>query len=92
MAKTVGKGYLLKVGKSYVLEADVSYPQNLHDLHNDLLFMCEKRKISGIEKVVLNLYHKKKYIIHITALDQALKHALVLDKVHWPIKFAKAHG
>ena len=52
-----------------------SYPNNLHDLHNDLPFMWER-------KLVLNLNDKKKYIIYVMALDQALKHGLVLDKVH----------
>ena len=64
------------------MEVHVSYPNDLHDLHNDLLFMCEKRKIIGAQKLVLNLYDKKKYVIHIVALDQVLKHGLVLDKVH----------
>ena len=40
----VGKGYLLEVGKGYLLEVDISYSHNLHDLHNDLPFMCEKRR------------------------------------------------
>ena len=30
---------------------------------------------------------KKKYVIHIRALDQALKHGLVLEKIHRAIKF-----
>ena len=47
--------------KGYLLEVDMSYSQNLHDLHNDLLFMCEKRKIN---RVVPNLYNQKKCVIH----------------------------
>ena len=31
--------------KGYLLEVDVRYPKKLHDLHNDLPFMCEKMKI-----------------------------------------------
>ena len=72
MTKKVGKGYLLEVGKGYVLEVDVSYPQNLHKLHNDLPFMCEKRMIIRVQKLVSNLYNKKKYVVHIAELDQAL--------------------
>ena len=87
IAKKVGKGYLLDIGKVYFLQVDVSYPQNLHDLHNNLLFMCQKRKINGVQKLVPNLYDKKRYVIHIMALDQALKHGLVLNKVHWVIEF-----
>ena len=76
-----------KARKGYLLEVHVSYPNDLHDLHNDILFMCEKRKVIGAPKLVLNLYDKKKYVIHIVALDQVLKHGLVLDKVHQVIEF-----
>ena len=76
-------GRLAKLGsKGYMLEVDVKYPKEPHDLHNDLPFMCEKMKINKVEKLVPNLYDKNKYVIHIRALDQALKHGLVLEKVH----------
>ena len=73
--------------KGYFLEVDVKYPKELHNFHNDLPFMCEKLKINGIEKLVLNLYNKVRYVIHIRALDQALKHGLVLEKIHRAIEF-----
>ena len=34
--------------KGYLLEVDFSYPQELHDEHNDLPFMCEKMEINGV--------------------------------------------
>ena len=68
--------------KGYLLEIDVSYPRELHDSHNNLLFMCERIEINHVEKLVPNLRNKKNYIIHIKALDQALKHGLILDKIH----------
>ena len=49
--------------------------------HNDLPFMCERMNINGVEKLIPNLFDKKKYVIHIRALDQALKHGLVLEKI-----------
>ena len=49
--------------------------------------MCEKMKINKVEKLVPNLYDKKKYVIHIRALDQAVKHGLILEKVHHMIEF-----
>ena len=76
-----------EAGKCYLLEVDVSYPNDLLNLHNNLPLICEKRKISEVQKLVPNLYDKKKYIIHITALDQALEHGLVLDKVRGVIEF-----
>ena len=63
--------------KGYTLEVDVRYPRKLHDSHNDLPFMCKRMKINGVEKLIPNWYDKKRYVIHIRALDQALKHGLV---------------
>ena len=73
--------------KGYLLEVDVKYPKELHDLHNDIPFMCEKMKINKVEKLVPNLYDKKKDVTHIRALDQTLKHGFVLKKVHRVIEF-----
>ena len=73
--------------KGYLLEVDVKYPKELHDSPNDLPFMCKKLKINGVEKLIPNLFDKKKYVIHIRALDQALKHGLVLEKIHRAIEF-----
>ena len=73
--------------EGYLLEVDVRYPKELHDSHNDLLFMCEKMNISGVEKLVPDLNDKKNYIVHIKALNQALKHGLILEKVHRVIEF-----
>ena len=39
-------------------------------------------KIGRVEKLVPNLKDKKRYVVHIKALDQALKHGLKLKKVH----------
>ena len=72
------KGYLL---------VDVKYPTDLHDSHNDLAFVCDKMKINKVEKLVPNLRDKKNYVIHIRALDQALRHGLVLERIHRAIEF-----
>ena len=57
--------FAAKKDYGYLLEVDVSYPKELHDLHNDLPFMCTKMKINGVEKLIPNLYYKRKYIVHI---------------------------
>ena len=49
--------------------------------------MCGRMKINGVEKLVPNLYDKKNYIIHIRALDQPLKHGLILERIHQLIEF-----
>ena len=71
-----------RTDKGYILEVDVSYPKELHNPHNNLPFMCERMEINGVEKLVNNLRDKKGYVIHIKALDQALTHGLVLDRIH----------
>ena len=74
----------------YLLGVDVKYPRELHDLHNDIPFMCGKMKINGVEKLIPNLYYKKKYIIHIRALKQALDHGLILEKIRRCIRFRQS--
>ena len=59
----------------------------LHNLHNDLPFMCEKMESNKVKKLVPNLYDKKKYVIHMRELNQALKHGLILERVHCMIEF-----
>ena len=76
--------------KGYLLEVDFHYPKELHNSHNDLPFMCERMKINGVEKLIPNLYDKKRYLIHIRALEQALKHALVLEYIHKAMEFKQS--
>ena len=76
--------------RGYLLEVDVAHPRELHDYHNDLPFMCGRMKINGIEKLVPNLYYKKKYVIHIRALKQALDHGLVLEKIYRVMEFKQS--
>ena len=76
-----------RTDKGYVLVVVVSYPEELHNSHNDLPFMCERMKINGVEKLVPNLRDKKSYVIHIQALNQALQHGLRLDRIHRAIEF-----
>ena len=47
-------------------------------------------KIGRVEKLAPNLKRKKRYVEHIKALDQALKHGLKLKKVHGVIKFQQS--
>ena len=85
--KTIAEELATKKNYGYLLEVDVAYPKELHDYHNDIPFMCAKMKINGVEKLVPNLYYKKKYVIHIKALKQAIDHGLVLERIHRCIEF-----
>ena len=88
--KTIVEELAAKKNYGYLLEVDVAYPKELHDYHNDLPFMCAKMKLNGVEKLVPNLYYKKKYIIQIKALAQAVDHGLVLERIHRCIEFKQS--
>ena len=47
-----------------ILEVDLEYPKELHDLHNDYPLAPERLKIGNVEKLIPNLWDKKKYIVH----------------------------
>ena len=72
------------------MEVNVLYPKELHNKHNDLPFMCSRIKIGGVDKLVLDLYYKKRYVIHIRELQQALDHGLVLERIHRTIEFKQS--
>ena len=74
-------------GKGYIFEVDVDYPSKLHKLHSDMPFLPERMKIDKTQKLVCNLRDKKKYVVHISILKQALNHGLKLKKVHRVIEF-----
>ena len=76
--------------RGYLLEVDVEYPKELHENHNELPFLVKKMKIGREKKLVPNLKDKKEYLVHIKALDQALKHGLKLKKVHQVIEFRQS--
>ena len=42
-----------------IIEVDVEYFKDLHDLYNDLPFLPERMKINKCNKLVRNLYDKK---------------------------------
>ena len=84
------KGKLVKVDKKgYILDVDVEYAKELHKNNSDPPFPLERMKIGKVEKLVSNLNYKKRYVVHITSLDQELKHGLRLKKVHRVIRFKR---
>ena len=70
-----------------LLEVNVGYSKGLHENHNELPFLTERMKIGRVEKLVPNFTDKNGYVVHIKALNQALKHGLNLNKVHRVIEF-----
>ena len=53
------KNYDEDSDKGYILEVDIEYPRELHDVHSDLPFLPERMKIYKCTKLVCNLYDKK---------------------------------
>ena len=56
------KNYDKDNDKGYILEVDVEYPKNLHDLHDlhsDLPFLPERIKVNKCNKLACSLYDKK---------------------------------
>ena len=76
--------------RGYLMEVDIFYSSELDNGHNDLPFMCRRIKIGNIDKLVTDLYYKKRYVVHIRALQQALDHGLVLEKIHRTIEFKQS--
>ena len=61
----------------YFLEVDIDYPKELFNLHKDLPFLPERKKVNKVEKLICNIEDKEKYVMHIKVLKQALNHGLV---------------
>ena len=74
------KNYDENSDEGYFLEVDVEYPKNVFNLHCDLPFLPERKKIEKYKKLVCNIHNKENYVVHIRALKQALNHGLILTK------------
>ena len=71
-----------------ILEVDLQYPEKLHDLHNDYPLCPEGVKCkNNVEKLIPNLWDKKKYVIHYKNLIQCLRLGMKLTHIHRGIKF-----
>ena len=52
----------------FFLEVDIDYPKELFNLHKDLPFLPESKKINKVEKLIRSIEDKKKYVSHIRSL------------------------
>ena len=82
----------------YILEADLEYPRELHELHNDYPLAPENEnmlpnyctnianeygiKIDGVNKLVPNLDNKSRYVVHYKNLQLYLSLGMKLTKIH----------
>jgi len=65
-----------------ILEVDMEYPEELHDLHNDYPLAPESVMVNRVEKLIPNLNHKERYVIHHRNLKQCLALGMKLKKIH----------
>ena len=56
--------------EQYFLKIDVQYPEELHELYNDLLFSPERMKMQKVEKLLINSHDNTECVIHIRNLKQ----------------------
>ena len=76
--------------KGYVMEVDLEYPEELHDLHNDLPLAPESLEVNKVPKLIPNLRDKKKYVVHYRNLKQYLQLGLILKKIHRILEFEQS--
>ena len=81
------KNYDENSNKGYFLEVDIDHLKELFNLHEDLPFLPERKKVEKVGKIICSIENKKKYAIQIRALKQALNRGLKLKKVHRVIQF-----
>ena len=74
-----------------ILEVDLEYPEELHDLHNDYPLCPERVECDkGVKKLIPNLRHKNNYVVHYKTLMQYLSLGMKLKKIHRGIKFIES--
>ena len=56
----------------YVGEVGIDNRKELFNLHKDLPFLPESKEVNNVEKFICDIEDKKKYVIHVRALKQAL--------------------
>ena len=79
----------LETWKNYpcILEVNLDYPDHLHDSHNDYPLAPERVQVESVEKLIPNLKHKTKYVIHYKNLQLYEKLGLTITKIHRGIQF-----
>ena len=75
---------------SCILEVDLEYPRSLHDLHSDYPLAPEQIEVNKVDKLIPNLWNKKKHVIHFENLKQYLSLELELTHIHRGIKFEES--
>ena len=70
-----------------IVEVDLEYPHELHDLHNDYPLAPEHLEVGGVTKLIPNFHNKKNYVVHYEALRLYERLGMVVTKVHRGVVF-----
>ena len=70
-----------------IVEVDLEYPTDLHDLHNDYPLAPDHLRMGRVEKLIPSLYRKENYVVHYEALKTYEKYGLKVTKIHRGIVF-----
>ena len=75
-----------------ILEVDLEYPKELHDLHNDYPLAPESVKLdkSSVAKLIPNLNNKQSYVVHYENLKLYESLGMVITNVHRGIRFEES--
>ena len=75
---------------SCILEVDLDYPGDLHNLHNTYPLAPERVKIGNVQKLIPNLNNKTKCVVHYENLKLYESLGLKSARIHSGVKFAES--
>ena len=73
-----------------ILEVDLEYPEELHDLHNEYPLAPERLTVNKVEKLISNLNNKISYVLHYKNLKLYESLGMKVTKIHRGIKFKES--
>lgn len=78
--------------KGYILEVDVSFPENTHDQLQDVCPLPDHKVPPGgkVKKLIASLEPKERYVVHYVNLQQATKLGVQVTKVHKVLSFTQS--
>ena len=72
-----------------ILEVDIEYPKELHDLHNEYPLAPESLNVNNVDKLIPNLMNKERYVLHRDNLLLYESLGLKIKKIHRGITFVE---
>ena len=73
-----------------ILEVDLEYPEELHDLHNEYPLAPESLNVGNVDKLIPNLMNKERYVLHRDNLLLYESLGLKISKIHRGITFVES--